>query len=64
MFTYLDKTEDLKQQNTVYLKKVKSKLFKVAEKEWRADVKSKPKHRNYEIFKTDLQLSSKFYAKI
>ena len=42
-------------QNIVNLKIVKSKLFNVAEKEWRADVKSKPKLRNYEIFKTDLQ---------
>ena len=42
-------------QNIVNLKIIKSKLFNVAEKEWRADVISKPKLRNYEIFKTDLQ---------
>ena len=41
------------QQNMVNLKKVKSKLFNVAENEWRADMKSKLKLRNYEsiIFK-------------
>ena len=47
--------EDFTQQNIVNLKKVKSKLFNVAEKKWRADVKSKSKFRNYEIFETDLQ---------
>ena len=42
-------------QNIVNLKILKSKLFNLAEKKWRADVKSKPKLRNYEMFKTDLQ---------
>ena len=55
IFIYLDMTEDFMHQNIVNLKIVKSKLFNLAEKEWRADVKSKPKLKNYEIFKTDLQ---------
>ena len=55
IFIYLDMIEEFMQQNIVNLKKAKSKLFNVAEKEWRADVKSKPKLRNYEILKTDLQ---------
>ena len=48
-------TEDFMHQNIVNLKIVKSKLFNVAEKEWRADVISKPKPKKLEIFKTDLQ---------
>ena len=55
IFSYLDMTEDFMHQNIVNLKIVKSKLFNLAEKEWRADVKSKPKLRTYKILKTDLQ---------
>ena len=46
------------QLNIVNLRRVKSKLLKVAEKEWTADVKSKPKLRKNEIFKTDLQAAN------
>ena len=55
IFSYLDMTEDFMHQNIVNLKIVRSQLFNLAEKEWIEDVKSKPKLRNYEIFKTDLQ---------
>ena len=47
-----------KQYRNSDVKKVKSKLFSLAEKEWAADVKSKPGLRNYEIFKTNLQPAS------
>ena len=43
IFSYLDMTKEFIQQNIVNIKIVKSKLFNVAEKEWRTDVKSKPK---------------------
>ena len=48
IFSYLDMTEDFMHQNIVNLKIVKSKLFKVAEKEWRADVIS---NQNLEIMR-------------
>ena len=46
--SYLDMTEYFMQQNIVNLKIIKSKLFNVAEKEWRADVKSS---QNLEIMR-------------
>ena len=55
IFSYLDMTEDFMHQNIINVKIVKSKLLNVAEREREADVKSKPKLRYYDIFKTDLQ---------
>ena len=52
IFSYLNMMEDFREQNTVNLKTVKSKLFDIAESEWKAAVKSNPKLRNYEKFKT------------
>ena len=46
IFRCLDMTEDFMHQKIVNLKIVKSKLFNVAEKAWRGDMKSKPKLRN------------------
>ena len=55
IFSYLNMMEDFMEQKTVNLKAVKSKLFDIAESEWKTAVKSKPKLGNYEKFKSDMQ---------